>query len=106
MRRLLRKVAEPITWVSIGLQFAVAFYFLYFAVTLPPSQFTLALVALAVAFASTASTGMYNVSQTKKIDKILQKLDEIRKPTEHTLVGEALATVVDNLITRKTGGNK
>ena len=52
---------------------------------------------------------MYNFTQTEKLDrieeeqdKILRKLYETWQQNEHTLFGEALATIVDNLIQRKT----
>jgi len=52
---------------------------------------------------------MYNFTQTEKLDrieqqqdKILRKLYETWQQNEYTLLGEALATIVDNQIQRKT----
>lgn len=113
MKQVPKKVTEAITVLGLVVQFGMSLFFLRYVLKVPFSELQVSLIALTVAFFAIAITNTYNFTQTKKLNKvednqtkILQKLDDIQRQTEHTFTGEALATIVDNLIQRKETQNE
>ena len=63
--------------ILILIQWLMALFFIYAALSLPSIELKLGTSSLAIAFASIASSNMISLSDKEKIDQILEKLSKL-----------------------------
>jgi hypothetical protein len=76
--RAVRWLWRNLVWVSVSLQYAITGYLAYLSSLPWSSELKVTLLALAVAFASSASADLKGMTERKKTNQILQKLDKIQ----------------------------
>lgn len=81
--RVTKAIRKKLMWFFVSIQYLVALFFACATFIISSPELQISTGALAVAFASAASTDISHLQDSRKLDKILKLVKEIKQNTNN-----------------------